>query len=118
LWGASDVSIKALSGSLDERGIGVLVHPLAFVILALSLLGLLVSARSLQVGRPVAVIAVTSATANVTTIAAGPIVFGEPLPEDPLGLTLRLLAFALVITAAALTPPPAVATPQPARAPA
>ena len=106
IWGASDVSIKALSGSLDDRGAGVLLHPLALVILALSLLGLLVSARSLQVGGAVAVIAVTSAAANVVTIAAGPIVFGEPLPDDPLGLVLRLLAFALVITAAALTPPP------------
>jgi hypothetical protein len=114
IWGASDVSIKALSGSLDERGIGVLIHPLALVILTLSLLGLLVSARSLQIGGAVAVIAVTSAAANVTTIAAGPVVFGEPLPDDPLGLIVRLLAFALVITAAALTPPPeARATPEP-----
>jgi hypothetical protein len=115
LWGGSDVSIKALSGSLDERGVGVLVHPLAFVILALSLLGLLVSARSLQVGRPVAVIAVTSATANIITIASGPIVFAEPMPEEPLGVALRVLAFALVIGAAALTPPPSV-TSEPARA--
>jgi hypothetical protein len=107
IWGASDVSIKALSGSLDERGVGVLLHPLALVILMLSLLGLLVSARSLQIGGAVAVIAVTSAAANITTIAAGPIVFGEPMPDDPFGLTVRLLAFALVITAAALTPPPA-----------
>ena len=113
IWGASDVSIKALSGSLDERGIGVLAHPLAAVILALSLLGLLVSARSLQIGGAVAIIAVTSAAANITTIAAGPVVFGEPLPDDPLGLTVRLLAFALVITAAALTPPPEP-RPQPA----
>ena len=108
LWGGSDVSIKALSGSLDERGIGVLVHPLALVILVLSLLGLLVSARSLQIGRPVAVIAVTSATANVITIASGPIVFAEPMPDDPAGLALRILAFALVIGAAAMTPPPVV----------
>ena len=36
------------------------------------------------------------------------------LPEDPLGLTVRLLAFALVITAAALTPPPAPRGPEPA----
>jgi hypothetical protein len=106
LWGGSDVSIKALSGSLDERGIGVLAHPLALVILTLSLVGLLVSARSLQVGGAVAVIAITSAAANITTIAAGPVVFGEPLPDDPLGLAVRLLAFALVIAAAALTPPP------------
>jgi hypothetical protein len=52
------------------------------------------------------VITVTSATANVFTIAAGPIVFGEPMPDDTLGLIVRLLAFALVIGAAALTPPP------------
>lgn len=51
------------------------------------------------------VIAVTSAAANVCTISAGPLVFGEPLPDDPLGLGLRLLAFALVIVAAAMTPP-------------
>lgn len=107
LWGGSDVSIKALTGRLEDEGVlGVLIHPLALVILVLSLLGLLVSARSLQIGRPVAVIAVTSATANVITIASGPIVFGEPLPDDPLGLALRIAAFALVITAAALTPPP------------
>jgi hypothetical protein len=112
LWGASDVSIKALSGSLGELGAGVLLHPLAPVILVLSLVGLLVSARSLQIGRAVAVIAVTSAAANVLTIASGIVVFGEPLPEDALGLTLRLLAFALVVVAAALTPPPA---PAPAR---
>jgi hypothetical protein len=106
LWGASDVTIKALSGVLDERGIGVLVHPLAAVIALLSLLGLLVSARSLQLGGAVAVIAVTSAAANIITIASGPLVFGEPMPEDALGVAVRILAFALVIGAAALTPPP------------
>ena len=105
LWGASDVSIKALSGHLDNGALGW-IHPLALVILVASLIGLAVSARSLQVGDAVPVIAVTSATANLCTIASGPIVFGEPLPDDPLGLTLRLLAFALVIAASALTPPP------------
>jgi hypothetical protein len=115
LWGASDVTIKALSGVLDDRGIGVLAHPLALAILLLSLLGLLVSARSLQLGGAVAVIAVTSAAANIVTIASGPIVFGEPMPDDALGVGVRLLAFALVIGAAALTPPPvAAAEPEPA----
>jgi hypothetical protein len=105
LWGGSDVAIKAASDHTD-LGIGLLIHPLAFVILTLSLIGLLVSARSLQIGPVVAVITVTAASANVFTIAAGPIVFGEPMPDDPLGMVLRLLAFALVIGAAALTPPP------------
>lgn len=106
LWGASDVSIKALSDHLGADGILVLAHPLAFVIATLSLIGLAVSARSLQVGKAVPVIAVTSAAANVCTIASGPIVFGEPLPEEPAALALRLAAFALVIAAAALTPAP------------
>ena len=105
LWGASDVSIKALSDHLDGGPLAIL-HPLALVILVASLVGLAVSARSLQVGRAVPVIAVTSAAANLCTIASGPIVFGEPLPDEPLPLALRLLAFALVIVASALTPPP------------
>jgi multidrug transporter EmrE-like cation transporter len=116
LWGASDVSIKALSDSLGDDGILVLLHPLAAVIAGLSLVGLLVSARSLQRGKAVPVIAATSAAANVATIAAGPIVFGEPLPEDPVSLTLRGLAFALVIFASALTPPPGVEEEPPLRA--
>jgi len=105
-WGASDISIKALSDSLGERGVLVLLDPLAAVILALSLVGLVVSARSLQLGDAVPVIAVTSAAANLSTIAAGLVVFGEPLPEGALGITLRMLAFALVVCAAALTPGP------------
>jgi drug/metabolite transporter (DMT)-like permease len=106
LWAASDTSIKALTSHLGSLGAGVLLHPLALVILIASLLGLLVSARSLQLGQAVPVIALTSAAANLTTIAAGPIVFGEPLPTGHLELAVRMLAFVLVIVAAALTPPP------------
>ena len=114
LWGASDVSIKALSDHLGADGALVLLHPLAFTIATLSLIGLAVSARSLQVGKAVPVIAVTSAAANVCTIASGPIVFGEPLPDDPAALALRIAAFALVIVAAALTPAPVrLAEPEP-----
>ena len=102
-WGASDVTIKAASG--DFGSLGVLLA-LAVVILMLSLIGLVVSARSLQLGDAVAVIAVTSAAANLCTIASGPLVFGEPLPAGALGVGLRVLAFALVIAATALTPGP------------
>lgn len=111
LWATSDTSIKALSSHLGTLGWGVLIHPLAFVILIASLWGLLVSARSLQLGDAVPMIALTSAAANLTTIAAGPLVFGEPMPASDLGVVVRLLAFAFVIAAAALTPPPA-ATPE------
>ncbi|MDO8210922.1 hypothetical protein [Conexibacter sp. CPCC 206217] len=108
-WAASDTSIKALSSHLDGDGfLATVFHPLSLVILIASLVGLLVSAKSLQLGDAVPVIAVTSAAANLTTIAAGPIVFGEPMPDSAAGVAIRLLAFALVIAAAALTPPPAM----------
>ena len=106
LWAASDTAIKALSDQLDGGVAGVLIDPLAAFIALASLAGLLVSAKSLQLGKAVPVIAVTSVGANAFTIAAGPIVFNEPVPEDPLGLTVRILAFVLVIGAAALTPAP------------
>lgn len=105
-WGGSDVSIKALTGRLEDLGPLVVFHPLALVILALSLIGLVVSARSLQIGPVVPVIATTSVAANLSTIASGLVIFGEPLPEEPLGVALRLLAFLLVVCAAALTPGP------------
>jgi hypothetical protein len=106
-WAASDTAIKALSGNLGESGaLEILIHPLAALIALASLAGLVVSARSLQVGKAVPVIAVTSVAANALTIAAGPIVFAEPMPEDTLGVMARMAAFALVISAAALTPAP------------
>jgi drug/metabolite transporter (DMT)-like permease len=106
MWAGSDVTIKALSGKTDELGIGVLIHPFVLVILLLSLVGLLISARSLQLGPVVSVIALTSATANALTIAAGPMLFREPLPDNTGALLVRLAAFALVVVAASLTPPP------------
>jgi hypothetical protein len=106
LWGGSDVTIKAASGGLAGDGLLVLLTPEALVITVLSLVGLVVSARSLQLGPPVAVIAITSAAANLVTIAAGPVVFGEPLPSDPPALVLRLVGFVAVVLGAALTPGP------------
>ena len=110
LWAASDTSIKALSGEIGDTSVlGIVTDPLAAVIALASFAGLVVSARSLQVGKAVPVIAVTSVAANVFTIAAGPIVFSEPVPDDALGLIVRVLAFGLVICAAALTPAPVAA---------
>lgn len=117
LWGASDVTIKAASGDLGDRGILVLASPEGLAILVLSLVGFVVSARSLQIGPAVPVIAITNAAANVCTIASGPVIFGEPVPEDVLGVLLRVLAFTLVILAAALTPGPVERT-DPEAAPA
>ncbi|MGI9557984.1 MAG: DMT family transporter [Solirubrobacterales bacterium] len=106
MWAASDTAIKAVSDDLGESIVTLLVDPLILVIFFASMAGLVISARSLQIGKAVPVIAVTSVAANSFTIAAGPIVFGEPVPEDPIGLVVRIAAFAMVIFAAALTPAP------------
>lgn len=103
LWAGSDITIKAVTG---HSGVDALSVAFAVIIVVWSLVALLISAKSLQLGPVVAVIALTSATANVLTIAAGPVIFQEPLPDDTGALLLRLAAFALVITAAAMTPPP------------
>lgn len=106
-WAGSDTAIKALSGELGEASAAaILLSPLAAVIALASAAGLVVSARSLQIGKAVPVIAVTSVAANALTIAAGPLVFAEPFPDEPLGVVVRLAAFTLVIVAAALTPAP------------
>ncbi len=111
LWGASDVTIKAGSNHLIHDGLLALATPEALVITVLSLIGLVISARSLQIGPAVAVIAITSAAANVVTIASGPIVFGEPLPDGTLALIARLVGFTAVIAGAVFTPGPAVEEP-------
>lgn len=106
-WAASDTAIKALSDELGESSAAaILLSPLAALILIASIAGLVVSARSLQVGKAVPVIAITSVAANALTIAAGPLVFAEPFPDEPVGVVLRVAAFVLVIAAAALTPAP------------
>ena len=71
-WAASDTSIKALSGQLGDGAARSCSARWPLVIALASFAGLVVSARSLQIGRAVPVIAVTSVAANVFTIAAGP----------------------------------------------
>jgi hypothetical protein len=58
------------------------------------------SARSLQVGDGVGVIAVTSVAANMSSIVAGMVVFGDPLGNDFLIVAARPTAFLLVLLAA------------------
>src|SRR5690606_3870984 len=105
-WAVSDTSIKAQTGVLEHDVVAAFFHPLVLVIIAASFVGLTVSAKSLQIGKAVPVIAMTSVAANTLTIVAGPIVFGDPVPEDTLGQIARVTAFVLVIAAAALIPAP------------
>jgi len=104
-FGISDVAIKALSGDLDSGPVGLL-SPWSVVIVTAAVFSFYASARSLQIGDGVAVIAVTSVAANLTTILAGLAVFGDQLGTDALVIGVRLVAFALILVGAALIPAP------------
>jgi drug/metabolite transporter (DMT)-like permease len=104
-FGISDVAIKALSGDLDSGPVGLL-SPWSVVIVTAAVFSFFASARSLQIGDGVAVIAVTSVAANLSTILAGLAVFGDRLGNDVLVVGVRIVAFAMILVGAALIPAP------------
>jgi hypothetical protein len=116
LFGVSDVAIKAISGMVSHSGLLGLLTPWTLVCVAASVAAFYSSAKGLQDGDAVPVIAVTGTAANVAGIVGGFIVFGDPLPADPVSLIVQCFAFALVVGAAWLMPAPVRAASSPVAA--
>jgi len=106
LFGVSDISIKALTGIVGAHGVLGLVSPWFGVALAASVVAFYASARGLQDGDAVPVIAVTGTAASIASIAGGILVFGDPMRGDAIGIVLQAAALVMVIVASALTPAP------------
>jgi drug/metabolite transporter (DMT)-like permease len=107
LFGVSDTAIKALTGIVGAHGVVALaVSPWLAVAVAASIVAFYASARGLQDGEAVPVIAVTGTAANIAGIAGGIVVFGDPVAGGPVGIVCQGLAFVLVVVAAALLPAP------------
>jgi multidrug transporter EmrE-like cation transporter len=106
LFGVCNVGVKALTGMVGTEGLAGLITPWSAVAVAGSVAAFYSSARSLQDGEAISVIAITGTAANISCIAGGIIVFGDPLPNDALGIAVQALAFILVIVASALMPAP------------
>jgi drug/metabolite transporter (DMT)-like permease len=107
LFGVSDTAIKALTGITGAHGLtGLVLSPWLVVAVIASIVAFFASARGLQDGEAVPVIAVTGTAANIAGIAGGIVVFGDPVAASPEGVVLQSLAFVLVIVAAALMPAP------------
>jgi hypothetical protein len=106
LFGVSDIAIKAISGLIGSAGVMGLLTPWTLVCVVASVAAFYASAKGLQDGQAVPVIAVTGTAANVSGIVGGIIVFGEPLSGNPAVLVVECLAFALVLLAAWLMPGP------------
>jgi drug/metabolite transporter (DMT)-like permease len=107
LFGVSDISIKALTGIVGAHGpLALLLSPWLAVAALASIFAFYASARGLQDGDAVPVIAVTGTAANIAGVAGGILVFGDPMSGSAVGIVFQSLAFVLVLVAAALMPAP------------
>ena len=109
MFGACNVSVKALTGTLPDAGLLGLISAPGAVALVASVGAFYASARSLQLGEAVAVIGITGTASSITCVAGGILVFGDPMPGDLFGMLVQGLAFVLVIVASALIPSPRAA---------
>ncbi len=109
LFGVSDIAIKFL---VDDTASGVLelISPWTAAALIASVVAFYASARGLQIGPGVEVIALTSVAANLVAIVGGILVFRDSIGSGTVEIAARLLAFFLVIVGAALIPGPVRAT--------
>ncbi len=109
MFGACNVSVKALTGTIPDAGLSALLSAPGVIALLASVAAFYLSARSLQIGGAVAVIGITGTASSITCVAGGILVFSDPMPADLLGILVQALAFVLVIVASVLIPGPRAA---------
>jgi drug/metabolite transporter (DMT)-like permease len=112
LFGVSDIALKYLTHAV-QGGVLELLSPWLVAALAASVVAFYASARGLQLGPGIQVIALTSVAANLTAIIGGILVFRDPVGTGGFEITGRMAAFCLVIAGAALMPAPMRATREP-----
>jgi drug/metabolite transporter (DMT)-like permease len=105
LFGVSDIAIKFLADAVED-GVLKLISPWTMAAIVASVGAFYASARGLQLGPGVEVIALTSVAANLIAIVGGILVFRDPVGAGALEITGRMLAFCLVVAGAALIPAP------------
>jgi drug/metabolite transporter (DMT)-like permease len=104
LFGVSDVAIKYLTHAHGPL-LGLL-SPWALSAVLAAVISFYASARSLQLGQAVEVIALTSVAANLTAIIGGVLVFHDSIGSGAVAIVGRMLAFGLVMAGAAMMPAP------------
>jgi drug/metabolite transporter (DMT)-like permease len=112
---AAGLAVIGLTSGPDDGELE-LISPWIWAALIASVGAFYASARGLQLGPGVEVIALTSVAANLTAIVGGILVFRDPVGTGALEITGRMLAFGLVVAGAALIPAPVRATDAPSDA--
>ena len=117
LYGAADVSIKALTGLAGQHGLtAALTSPWLIATIVASISAFFCFQRALQSGTPMPVIALMTAGNNIVSIIGGLAVFGDPLGHRPVIVLVHLAAFVLIVIAAWLLAPAQAAATPPGRA--
>jgi drug/metabolite transporter (DMT)-like permease len=106
LFTTTHIAVKALTGKIDTTVAEVFLSPYLYLAIIGGIAAFFASARSLQIGPAVPVIAVTAIAGNASSIPAGIVVFGDPVGSSTFEITVRMVAFLLVVAAAALIPAP------------
>jgi drug/metabolite transporter (DMT)-like permease len=105
LFGISDIALKFLTHAVQD-GVLELISPWTFAALAASVIAFYASARGLQIGPGVEVIALTSVAANLVAIVGGVLIFRDSIGIGAAPIVGRMVAFGMVIAGAALIPAP------------
>jgi drug/metabolite transporter (DMT)-like permease len=103
LFALAGIAIKALTGG---AGGPLGVAALLAITLACGALAQYTAVAALQGGGAIETIGLMGLVANATQIVGGIVVFGDPLSPSPLGITLQIVAFAMVCLSALLLPAP------------
>ena len=114
LYGAADVSIKALTGLAGHHGLtAALISPWLIATILASIGAFFCFQRALQSGKPIPVIALMTAGNNIVSIIGGLVVFGDPLGHRPAMVLAHAAAFVLIVIAAWLLAPAQAAAAEP-----
>ncbi len=109
LFALAGVAIKGLTGA---GGVSpALLAPWIALTVVAGIGAQYAAAAALQRGGAIETIGLIGLIANAAQIAAGVLVFGDPLAGSPLGLTLQVSAFAMVCASALLIPARRAAAP-------
>lgn len=118
LYGVSSLAIKGVSSYLttDELGsalLGLLRSPYPYLLLFTGAFGLIMSQAALQRCRASLIVPVCTTVTALFTAVLGTLAFGEPLPEEPLRLALRIAGTALAVSVLLAMPKHDASPPQP-----
>jgi uncharacterized membrane protein len=106
-FGLGAVFTKAMTEAFisDTAGaiaIRIVSNPYAYCMIFLNIAGIVMLQNSFHSARGIIAMPLSGAISNVVPIVGGMVAFGERLPADPVGASMRVGAFVLTVIAGAL----------------